>query len=164
MSAYHDDNDDYHDDETESTDMMLSPDMGNSMKIVEQVMGEELEKLKSRKAKLREGQRALNKIRERIEMVSCTDTNRLKLNVGGKRVELKMSHVDRNNFFRPLLTNAFTQPDSEGFYFIDRDPTFVNVIINFTSVVIIMNIVFLTTTISQVSSWSLGFRLLAIAL
>jgi hypothetical protein len=131
MADYVDDNmDDYHD-ETESQDMSLSPDMMGSMNIVEQVMGEELEKLKARKAKLREGQRALNKIRERIEMVSCNPTNRLKLNVGGKKVELKMSHVERNNFFRPLLTNAFTQPDSEGFYFIDRDPTFIMVVVNY---------------------------------
>ena len=130
MAAYHDDNDDYHD-ETESQDMNLSPDMSHSMKVVEQVMGEELDKLRSRKAKLREGQRALNRIRERIEMVSCNDNQRLKLNVGGRKIELKVSHVERNNFFRPLLTNAFTQPDSEGFYFIDRDPTFVMVIINY---------------------------------
>lgn len=105
--------------------------MMGTMRIVEDVMGEELDKLKARKAKLREGQRALNRIRERIEMASCSSVNRLKLNVGGRKVELKMSHVERNNFFRPLLTNAFTQPDSEGFYFIDRDPTFVMVIVNY---------------------------------
>lgn len=122
--------DDYHDDVGE-TDMSLSADLSGSMKVVETVMNEELEKLKARKAKLREGQRALAKIRERIEMVSCSSPNRLKLNVGGKKVEVKMSHVERNNFFRPLLTNAFTQPDADGFYFIDRDPTFIMVIINF---------------------------------
>jgi len=29
------------------------------------------------------------------------------------------------------LSNAFTQPDDQGFYFIDRDPTFVLVIVNY---------------------------------
>jgi hypothetical protein len=131
MADYHADPvDDYHD-ETDSQDMSLSPDMMESMKRVEQVMGEELDKLRSRKAKLREGQRALNKIRERIELVSCSSPQRLKLNVGGKKIELKMTHVERNNFFRPLMSNAFTQPDAEGFYFIDHDPTFVMVIVNF---------------------------------
>lgn len=129
MADYHDDHDDH--DETDSQDMSMSPEMMGSMKIVEQVMGEEIDRLKSRKAKLRENQRALNNIRERIETVSCSSPNRLKLNVGGKRIELKMSHVDRNNFFRPLLTNAFTQPDAEGFYFIDRDPANIMVIVNF---------------------------------
>ncbi len=126
----HGGDDDYHDD-TESQDMTLSPDLGSTMRVVEAVLNEELEKLKARKAKLREGQRALNKIRERIEMASCASPHRLKLNVGGRKVEIKMSHVERNNFFRPLLTNAFTQPDAEGFYFIDRDPTYIMVVLNF---------------------------------
>jgi prefoldin subunit 5 len=110
----------------------LNPDVMLAVDNVRRVMEAQLAQLRTQAEQLKLQQGAINKIKQRIESVSCTEQNRLKLNVGGQKFEVRASAVERNHFFKPLLSGAFSPADSsDGFHFIDRDPSFVGVIMNY---------------------------------
>jgi hypothetical protein len=72
----------------------------------------------------------LDMLRARIQSVSVKENERLKLNVAGKRYEIRRTCVQKNTYFRSLLSGAFAPADDDGFFYIERDPTHVNSIMN----------------------------------
>lgn len=106
------------------------PQLKDSMSGVRRLMEDEYERLRAEWAKLLAERAAINKIKDRIQSVTVGEHDRLRLNISGKRFEIRASCVLKNTYFRSLLSNTFAPADSDGFYFVDRDPTFAMVIIN----------------------------------
>jgi hypothetical protein len=71
---------------------------------------------------------AYDKAKERI--ANC-GKKQLKLNISGSRFETSCIEAENNPFFRTLMSNEYAQPDTEGFYFIDRDPTYFQYMLNY---------------------------------
>ena len=87
--------------------------------------------LKNMRNQLMREKTDVDSIRAKITSVSVNEVDRLKLNVGGRRFEIRASSVIKNTYFRSLLSGTFTPADPDGFYFICRDPEYVQVIMNF---------------------------------
>ena len=109
-------------------DMTGLPVINESMTSLHSILNQEYQRLKDQWAQLLAERDALDKIKNRIQSVSVTELDRLRLNVGGQRFEVRATCVQKNTYFRTLLSGTFTPADQDGFYFIDRDPQFVHVI------------------------------------
>ena len=131
--------DDMNDDDThtnvthQENDNRLNADsevheVSRAMTRVQDVMSRELDKLRSKMERYLEEKLSYDKTKERI--ANC-GKKQLKLNISGTRFETSCIEAENNPFFRTLMSNEYAQPDTEGFYFIDRDPTYFQFVLNF---------------------------------
>jgi hypothetical protein len=97
---------------------------------VKESMEREFDRIRSEYDRLLRLKAEIDAIRKKIRDVSVDERDRLRLNVGGKRFEIRSSTVLKNTFFRSVVSGAFVAPDPDGFYFIDRDPEFLQLILN----------------------------------
>lgn len=75
----------------------------------------------------------LDRLRARILSVSVQPMERLKLNIGGTKFEIRQSSTKNNTYFRSLVAETYSEADKddEGFYYIDRSPQYVGAIMSF---------------------------------
>eukprot|EP00759_Apiculatamorpha_spiralis_P046106 PhF_6_TR42699/c0_g1_i5/m.64473 len=106
-------------------------EMEGHMINVRETMEREFSKIRNEYERLMRLKQELDAIRRRIRDVSVDERDRVRLNVSGRRFEIRASSVLKNTFFRSLLSGSFVSPDPDGFYFIDRDPEFVQTVLNF---------------------------------
>jgi len=91
---------------------------------------EEYDRMNKALAEYNRKKAEVDSIRSRITSVSAKEQERLRLNIGGKKFEIRSTCVQKNTYFRALMNGTFTQADPDGFYFIDRSPEWFAVIIN----------------------------------
>lgn len=103
-------------------------EVSRAMTRVQDVMSRELDKLRTKMERYLEEKLAYDKAKERI--ANC-GKKQLKLNISGSRFETSCIEAENNPFFRTLMSNEYAQPDSEGFYFIDRDPSHFQFVLNY---------------------------------
>lgn len=103
-------------------------EVSRAMTRVQETMHRELEKLRERMETFLNEKHAYDKTMERIGSIAKRN---LKLNVSGIRFETGCLEAENNPFFRTLMSNEYAQPDSEGYYFIDRDPSYIQQVLNF---------------------------------
>lgn len=103
----------------------------DQMEQLQMSMADEYDRLKAEWKKYLKDKEEMDRIRGRITSVSVSELDRLKLNVGGRRFEIRATCATKNTYFRSLLSGTFTPADQDGFYFIDRDPEYVQVVMNF---------------------------------
>jgi hypothetical protein len=106
------------------------PALTDSMSVLRHLMDSEYNRLKLEWQALLAERDAINQIKDRIQSVTVSEHDRLRLNVSGQRFEIRASCVQKNTYFRSLISNTFAPADTDGFYYIDRDPKFVIVILN----------------------------------
>jgi hypothetical protein len=70
-------------------------------------------------------------LKQKINSTMPREDERLKLNVSGTRFEIRESVAIKNPFFKTLLSGTFATRDSDGHFYIDRDPVAVRHIFNF---------------------------------
>eukprot|EP01080_Neovahlkampfia_damariscottae_P008903 gene8903-851_t len=72
-------------------------------------------------------------IKFKFEKISASAKHKIILNIGGKRfmTSLETLTQKKGNFFSAMFSGQFnSHPDDEGEYFIDRDPTYFEIILN----------------------------------
>jgi hypothetical protein len=94
------------------------------------MMDEEFETLKSKWAEYERAKEELDRLNGLLSNVVAKETDRLKLNVGGMRFEIRLSCVMSNVFFKSLASGTFADADRDGFFYIDRDPMYMPVIMS----------------------------------
>lgn len=88
-----------------------------------------LEQNWSEYARLKE---SIDHLHERIMSATVLESERLRLNIGGKRFEIRESMVKNNAYFRSLRNpSSFSPSDADGFYFINRDPDYIPVVMRY---------------------------------
>ena len=103
-------------------------EVSRAMTRVQDTMSRELTKLRLKMERYLEEKLAYDKTKERI--ANCLK-KQLKLCISGTRYETSCLEAENNSFFRALMSNEYAQPDAEGYYFIDRDPTYFQFVLNF---------------------------------
>ena len=75
----------------------------------------------------------LDRIKAKITAVNVKETDRLKLNVGGQRFEIRQTLTQNNKYFSSLQTSHddLATADPDGFYYMDRDPKHVPLIMSY---------------------------------
>lgn len=79
---------------------------------------------------LNERREKLGRVRDKIQSVVKASNERLKLNVGGTRFEIWTSYVLKNKYLSKLQSGTYQKSDPDGFFYIDKDPTYVPVVLN----------------------------------
>jgi len=98
---------------------------------LQRTMADEYDKLRTQWNIYLRDKEEMDRIKARLQGVNVKETDRLKLNVGGTRFEIRQSSTKNNTYFRSLVSETFAEADKDGFFFIDRDPTFVPVIMSY---------------------------------
>lgn len=98
---------------------------------LQRTMADEYDKLKLQWSIYARDKEEMDRIKARLQGVNVKETDRLKLNVGGVRFEIRQSCTKNNTYFRSLVSETFAEADKDGFFFIDRDPTYVHVIMSY---------------------------------
>ena len=113
-------------------------DESSGMGRIESVMGQLQYLMESEYVKLREAKADFAKekeyydmLKQKINSTMPREDERLKLNVGGVRHEIRESIAVKNQFFKTLLSGTFSQRDADGHFYIDRDPFFVRHVLNY---------------------------------
>lgn len=106
------------------------PVMSQQIDVVMGLMKIEYDRLRENWNRLLAERDALNKIKDKIRSVNFGENERLRLNVSGTRYEIRSSCVQHNTFFRTLLSGTFANADADGFYYVDRDPRHMMVVLN----------------------------------
>jgi hypothetical protein len=75
----------------------------------------------------------LDRIKAKITAVNVKETDRLKLNVGGSRFEIRQTLTQNNKYFSSLQTSHddLATADPDGFYYMDRDNKYVPLIMSY---------------------------------
>ena len=107
------------------------PGLEASMHALVLVIGAEHTKLKAERAFLAAEKRRLDELNHRLSSFAAPEHERLKLNVGGTKFEIRASSIQKNTYFRSLLGGTFAVCDGDGFYYIDRDPSYFGQVLNF---------------------------------
>lgn len=123
----------YEGEEDHVADLSLTglPIMHEQMVQLERTMADEYDKIKERWIEYAKDKEELDRIRNRIASVSVNELDRMKLNVGGSRFEIRATCAKGNTYFRSLMSGTFQSADADGFYYIDKDPAYVQVILNY---------------------------------
>lgn len=98
---------------------------------LQMTMAGEYDKLKTQWSIYSKDKEEMDRIKARLQGVNVKETDRLKLNVGGTRFEIRQSCTKNNTYFRSLVSETFTEADKDGFFFIDRDPTCIPMIMSY---------------------------------
>jgi len=107
------------------------PAISEKMQLLTQSILDEYERLTKAWTDLITKQAEIDAIRARITSVPVKEGDRVKLNVGGERFEARATNLVKNTYFRALISLTFTEMDSDGFHFIDRNPEWFHVVVNY---------------------------------
>lgn len=99
--------------------------------LIQKVMQEEYDKIKREWDFYAREKEEMDRIKASISGAVIKPGARLKLNVGGTRFEIRMTCVQDNEYFRALYSETFAPQDKDGFFFIDRDPDFMHVVLGY---------------------------------
>ena len=102
-----------------------------AVQVLTRDLGTELLTIKNERAFLAAERKRLDDLNRRLNAFDPSEHDRLKLNVGGSRFEVRAACIKKNIFFRSLLSGTFASCDSDGFYFVDRDPIHIAAILHF---------------------------------
>ena len=103
----------------------------NKMGELQMLMTTEYVKLKEAKEEFAKQKEYYDNLAQKIKSTMPREDERLKLNVSGSRYEIREAIAVKNMFFKTLLSGTFATKDADGFFYIDRDPVFVRVVLNF---------------------------------
>ena len=103
----------------------------NKMGELQMLMTTEYVKLKEAKEEFAKMKEYYDNLAQKIKSTMPREDERLKLNVSGSRFEIRESIAVKNMFFKTLLSGTFATKDSDGNFYIDRDPVYVRVVLNF---------------------------------
>lgn len=121
-----------------SADPAEAPGDNNAMGAIDEAMGAlakvlaaEHAAIKAERARLAKERDEIDKIKNRLMSCCAAENERLKINVGGSRFEIRVSCIQKNTYFRSLHSGTFAPKDDDGHYYIDRDATYMPFILCF---------------------------------
>ena len=101
------------------------------MELLQATLRKELTKLDTNWNTYEERKAGVDLLRERILQTCIPKGDRLRLNVGGKRFEISSVFTKNNAYFKRVASEGAGNIDDDGFYFEDRNPQYIHVVMQF---------------------------------
>ena len=101
------------------------------MELLQVTLQKEITKLDTNWSNYEERKNGVDLIQSRVVQSCIPENKRLRLNVGGKKFEIGDTHTRNNNYFRRIAAEGPASADDDGFYFENRNPQFIHVVMQF---------------------------------